>query len=91
MKSFKVIKKNLNNNIVFYKALYKDKRTPKISKIFFWLALGYAALPIDIIPDFIPFIGFLDDIIIVPVLLFIAVKRVPIKVYQEHHSLIFKK
>jgi uncharacterized membrane protein YkvA (DUF1232 family) len=47
--------------------------------------------PIDLIPDFIPVIGYLDDIIIVPVLLYIAIKSVPKDVYIENYAKILKK
>jgi len=59
--------------------------------VFLWLAIGYFFLPFDVIPDFIPVLGQLDDAIIVPSLIFIALKCVPKLVYKENYEKIFKK
>ncbi|MBW2544107.1 MAG: DUF1232 domain-containing protein [Deltaproteobacteria bacterium] len=61
------------NNFVFYKILLKDKQTPRLSKILLGAALAYALSPIDLIPDFIPVLGHLDDLILIPGLISIAV------------------
>ncbi|WP_202973492.1 YkvA family protein [Abditibacterium utsteinense] len=47
------------------------------------LAIGYALLPFDLIPDFLPLIGHLDDAIIVPSLIYWALKRIPQKIKDE--------
>jgi uncharacterized membrane protein YkvA (DUF1232 family) len=60
-----------------YQLVLKDSRTPRISRIFLGLAIGYLLLPFDIIPDFIPVLGKLDDLIIVPALVTLALKFVP--------------
>ena len=88
---FKQLKSSFKRYIKLYKALYDDKRTPKISKIFLWLAIGYFFLPFDIIPDFIPILGHLDDAVIIPTLLYIAIKFIPESLYREHYKRIFKK
>jgi uncharacterized membrane protein YkvA (DUF1232 family) len=85
------IKYNAKKYIELCKLLYTDSRTPKITKILLWIAIGYALSPIDLIPDFIPVIGHLDDIVIVPVLLYIAIKSVPKNVYIENYVKILKK
>lgn len=56
---------------------YRDPRTPWYAKIWAALVAGYAFSPIDLIPDFIPIIGYLDDAIIVPLGLIIAIKLIP--------------
>jgi len=56
---------------------YKDERTPLKAKILIWITLGYLFSPIDLIPDFIPVIGYLDDLIIVPLLIAITIKLIP--------------
>ena len=66
-----------------YRFLLNDNRTPKFSKLLIGLALGYALFPLDIIPDFIPVLGHIDDIVIVPALIMLAFKLVPNEVYQE--------
>ena len=92
MKSIKFIKikKNIKNYIHLAKRLKNDKRIPKISRILLGLAIAYFFIPIDIIPDFIPVIGHLDDAIIISTLLYLAVKFIPEKLYQEHYTKIFK-
>jgi carbonic anhydrase len=61
----------------------KDPRTPLVSKILLWLAISYVILPFDLIPDFIPIIGQIDDLIIVPILVIVAVKLVPKKIVED--------
>lgn len=61
----------------------RDPRTPKAAK---WLALliaAYALSPIDLIPDFIPVIGYLDDLVIVPFGILLVVKLMPPGLVQE--------
>jgi uncharacterized membrane protein YkvA (DUF1232 family) len=73
------------------KLLYKDPRTPKSAKILLWITISYALSPIDLIPDFIPVIGYLDDLIILPALLYIVIKLIPKDVYTENYNQVFKK
>jgi uncharacterized membrane protein YkvA (DUF1232 family) len=54
-----------------------------MAKILLGLALGYLFLPFDLIPDFIPVIGQLDDLFVIPVLVFLALKLVPEQVVTE--------
>ncbi len=61
----------------FYRLLLRDSRTPTSSKILLGAALGYAIWPLGLVPDFIPIVGYVDDIVIVPVLVCIALRRVP--------------
>jgi uncharacterized membrane protein YkvA (DUF1232 family) len=75
--------KSLKHEIKVYQLVIKDSRTPKIAKLFLWLAVGYTLLPFDIIPDFIPVIGHIDDVIIIPVLVFIALKMIPEEVVED--------
>jgi len=70
----------IKHEMLFCKLVMKDKRTPRGAKFFLGLAGAYALSPIDIIPDFVPVIGYLDDLIILPVLLFLAVKLTPVEV-----------
>lgn len=50
---------------------YKHKDTPIVAKIFAGITVGYALSPIDLIPDFIPILGYLDDLIILPLLIYL--------------------
>lgn len=61
-------------------ALYlalKDPETPWSARLLIFLTLAYATSPIDLIPDFIPILGQLDDLIVVPVLIGLALRKIP--------------
>ncbi len=67
-------------------ALYLAYRDPRVSwyaKAFIALVVGYAFSPIDLIPDFIPVLGYLDDLVLIPLGVFIALKMVPEKVMED--------
>jgi len=66
-----------------YQLVLRDKRTPKLAKGLLGLAVVYLLLPFDIIPDFIPIIGHLDDLVIVPALVILALKMVPKEVIAD--------
>lgn len=74
----------VRQNIDLLRGIYTDSRTPKLAKALLWAAIGYALLPVDLIPDFIPVIGQLDDLILVPAIIYLALKMVPTDVYEEH-------
>ena len=69
-----------------YRHVLGDERTPRAAKIFLGLAVGYLCMPFDLIPDFIPVIGHLDDAIIVPGLVYIALSFVPTELISEHRE-----
>ncbi|MGX8835412.1 YkvA family protein [Amedibacillus sp. YH-ame6] len=61
----------------------KSNKTPRIAKIFAAVTVAYALSPIDIIPDFIPFLGYFDDIIILPALILWTLKWIPKELFEE--------
>lgn len=68
-------------------ALYlsaRDPRTPWYAKAFAIIVAAYALSPIDLIPDFIPVIGYLDDLLIVPLGIMLAIRMIPPEVMAEH-------
>jgi uncharacterized membrane protein YkvA (DUF1232 family) len=75
--------KTIKDQLSYYRALAKDTRTPTLSKWLIGIAIVYTVSPIDIIPDFIPILGYLDDLIIVPGLIYCAVLLIPNAVKQE--------
>ncbi len=62
---------------------YQDPRTPLGAKILAIIVVSYALSPIDLIPDFIPVLGYLDDIILLPLGIFLAMKLIPQDVMDE--------
>ncbi|RUX24859.1 DUF1232 domain-containing protein [Mesorhizobium sp. M7A.F.Ca.US.011.01.1.1] len=70
-------------------ALYlaaRDPRTPWYAKALAVCVAGYALSPIDLIPDFIPVIGYLDDVILVPLGILAVVRMIPPEVMAEHRE-----
>lgn len=70
-------------------ALYlasRDPRVPWYAKALAVFVAGYALSPIDLIPDFIPVIGYLDDLIIVPLGIALVVRMIPAEVMAEHRA-----
>jgi len=61
----------------------KRSDTPIAAKILAGITVGYALSPIDLIPDFLPVLGFLDDLIILPMLVTLTVKMIPRNILDE--------
>ena len=64
----------------------KEKRTPWYAKIIAAVVVVYALSPIDLIPDFIPVLGYLDDLIILPALIAWCVRSIPSDVFADCRS-----
>ena len=62
---------------------YRHPRTPWYAKVFAALVVGYVFSPIDPIPDFIPGVGLLDEMLVVPIGILIAAKMIPQEVLEE--------
>lgn len=68
-------------------ALYlaaRDSRVPWYAKVVAGCVAAYALSPIDLIPDFIPILGYIDDLILVPLGIALAIRLVPPALMQEH-------
>jgi uncharacterized membrane protein YkvA (DUF1232 family) len=61
----------------------KEKETPLGAKILAGITVGYALSPIDLIPDFIPVLGYLDDIIILPLMISFTIKFIPSEIINR--------
>lgn len=70
------------NTLVLY-LVVRDPRTPWYAKAVAGLVVGYALSPIDLIPDFIPVIGLLDDLLLVPAGLYLAMRLAPAAVAAD--------
>ena len=77
MGKIKAWAKNLKRQIFILYFAYKDERVPWYAKLFTVCVVAYAFSPIDLIPDFIPILGYLDDVIIVPLGIMFALKMIP--------------
>ncbi len=73
----------LKRELRVYQLVLKDRRTPRLAKFLLGLAVGYALSPVDLIPDFVPGLGYLDDIVLVPALVLLALKMVPREVIED--------
>jgi uncharacterized membrane protein YkvA (DUF1232 family) len=82
----KDVARAFKRELAVYRRVLADERTPRTAKIFLGLAVGYLCVPFDLIPDFIPVLGHLDDAIIVPGLVYIALRFVPRELIAEHRT-----
>lgn len=64
----------------------RDPRVPWYTKALAIAVAGYAFSPLDLIPDFIPVIGFVDDVILVPLGIVLVIKLVPPEILAEHRA-----
>ncbi|MFI8415451.1 YkvA family protein [Serratia sp. NPDC078593] len=69
--------KGIKRDIVALWLAARDRRTPWYAKLIALLVAGYAVSPIDLIPDFIPVLGYIDDVIIIPLGILLAVRLIP--------------
>lgn len=65
----------------------KDKETPFFAKLLAGITVVYALSPIDLIPDFIPVLGYLDDVIILPFFIICTIKLIPKEIWQRNQLL----
>ena len=75
----------MNETYILYLSS-KDPRVPWYAKVFIALIIGYAVSPIDLIPDFIPLLGYVDDLILIPAGISLAMKMIPKEVLEEYRE-----
>ena len=64
----------------------KDKETPIVAKVFATITVAYALSPVDFVPDFIPVLGYLDDVILLPMLVAMTIKFIPKEVLERNRT-----
>ena len=62
----------------------KDRSTPVIAKVLAAITVAYALSPVDLIPDFIPVLGYLDDLILLPLLVALTVRLIPKETFAQY-------
>ena len=65
---------------------YRDPRVPWYARLFAAMVVGYAFSPIDLIPDFIPILGYLDDLLLLPLGIALAIRLLPPAVLAERRA-----
>lgn len=78
--------KKLKTDIPALFLAIKDNDTPILAKVFAGITVAYALSPIDLVPDFIPVLGYLDDIILLPMLVALTIKLIPRDVLERNRK-----
>lgn len=79
--------KQLTGNLPVLRAALRDPETPPIAKLCASITVAYALSPIDLIPDFIPLLGYLDDVILLPALIALTIRLIPRPVWERNRAL----
>ena len=79
--------RGLKRDVVALWIAARDVRTPIGAKLVAAAVAAYALSPIDLIPDFIPILGYLDDLLLVPLGIMLAVRMIPAKLMDEFRAL----
>lgn len=83
MHSWKQRARQLKREVYALYLAYKDPRTPWLARVVAACVVGYAFSPIDLIPDFIPVLGLLDDLVLVPLGIALALRLIPAAVMAD--------
>ena len=83
LEKWKLAARRLNAEIYALYLAYRDPRTPLYARIFTACIVGYAFSPIDLIPDFIPILGYLDDLFLIPLGIKVAIGMIPSEVMKD--------
>ncbi len=76
--------RNLKRDVVAIALALRDPRVPWYAKAVGACVVAYALSPIDLIPDFVPVLGYLDDLVLVPLGLLLVLRLVPPEILAEH-------
>jgi len=83
IRSWKTKVKQLRSEVYALYLASKHPKTPWYAKAFAVFIIGYALSPVDLIPDFIPVVGYIDDLIIVPAGISLLIKMIPKEILEE--------
>src|SRR5512143_3073987 len=83
VESWKQRARQLKTEVYALYLAYRDPRVPRYARIFAACVVGYAFSPIDLIPDPIPILGYLDDLILIPLGIAMVLKTIPPEVLTE--------
>lgn len=86
LERIRVWAKSLERDVIALWIAANSSRTPIVAKIVAGAVAAYALSPIDLIPDFIPVLGYLDDIVIVPLGIALAVRLIPAALMAEFRT-----
>ena len=87
MISLKERAKKLKTDIPAIYLSLKDKDTPTLAKAAAGITVAYALSPVDLVPDFIPVLGYLDDIILLPALAALTIRLIPKEILERNRRL----
>ncbi len=80
--------RQIKTELKVYRVVLVDERSPWLARVLLGAAIGYLLLPFDLIPDAIPVLGQLDDLLIVPGLVWLALRLIPPEVVAEARVLV---
>lgn len=83
IKKAQIKAKQLKQNITALYYAYRHPKTGLLPKIVIFVTLFLAVSPVDLIPDFIPVLGYLDDLILIPLLLKLSIRMIPLEIMEE--------
>lgn len=75
--------RRFTQELAYYRRVLRHPRTPRAAKLLLGAAVAYVVSPIDLIPDFIPALGHLDDLVVLPLLVWLALRLIPKDVLEE--------
>jgi len=85
-RKWKIKARELEKEVLALSSALSDSRVPWYARFLAVIIVAYALSPIDLIPDFIPILGYLDDLILVPVGMYLVIRLIPAEVMQEHRK-----
>lgn len=83
--------KQIKRKISILLITFRKKETPWYAKAIIGITIAYALSPIDLIPDFIPILGYLDDLVILPILIMLSIKLIPKDVLIQSENELVEK